>query len=83
MTTRWIEVSVLLLVQGFFFFRWLYCRLRDDEITRAFVRDLALNHLPHIYSALRQLAEHEGITLVEPPLLRYVDCSRGEGKRRA
>jgi hypothetical protein len=28
--------------------RWLHPRMRNEEITRAFVRDIATNHLPHI-----------------------------------
>jgi hypothetical protein len=63
-------------VQFVLFLRWLHRRVRDDEIVRAFVRDIATNHLPHIYSALRQIAEEQGITLEEPPLLRFVDLSR-------
>ena len=47
--------------------------MRDDEITRTFVSDIATNHLPHIYSALRQIAEEQGIALDEPPLLRFID----------
>lgn len=63
-------------VQFVLFLRWLHRRVRNDEIVRAFVRDIATNHLPHIYSALRQIAEEQGITLEEPPLLRFVDLSR-------
>jgi hypothetical protein len=63
-------------VQFVLFLRWLHRRMRNDEIVRAFVRDIATNHLPHIYSALRQIAEQQGITLEEPPLLRFVDLSR-------
>jgi hypothetical protein len=66
-------------VQFVLFLRWLHRRVRNDEIVRAFVRDIATNHLPHIYSALRQIAEEQGITLEEPPLLRFVDLN---GKKR-
>ena len=55
------------------FLRWLHRRMRNDEIVRAFVRDIATNHLPHIYSALRILAAEKGIDLEDPPLLRFVD----------
>jgi hypothetical protein len=65
-------------VQFVLFLRWLHRRVRDDEIVRAFVRDIATNHLPHIYLALRQIAEEQGITLEEPPLLRFVDLSRNK-----
>jgi hypothetical protein len=60
-------------VQFVLFLRWLHRRMRDDEIVRAFVRDIATNHLPHIYSALREIAQGQGIDLHEPPLVRFVD----------
>jgi hypothetical protein len=66
-------------VQFVLFLRWLHRRMRDDEIVRAFVRDIATNHLPHIYSALRQIAAEKGIELEEPPLVRFVDL---HGHRR-
>ena len=68
-----------MLVQFALFLRWLHRRMRDDEITRAFVRDVALNHLPHIYSALRAIAAEQGITLEEPPLVQFLDLN---GRRR-
>jgi len=63
------SISVQLVV----FLRWLYRRMRDDEINRAFIRDMATNHLPHIYSALTQIAAEQGTTLHEPPLVHFVD----------
>ena len=68
-----------MLLQFGLFLRWLHRRMRDDEITRAFVRDVALNHLPHIYSALRAIAAEQGITLEEPPLVQFLDLN---GRRR-
>jgi hypothetical protein len=74
-------VAILsVLVQLVAFLRWLHRRMRDDEIVRAFVRDVAVNHLPHMYSALRQIAEHQGIVLEEPPLVRYVEFNGGKGR---
>ena len=64
-----------MLVQLALFLRWLHRRMRDDEITRAFVRDVALNHLPHIYSALRAIAERQGIRLSEAPLVQFLDLN--------
>jgi len=66
-------------VQFVLFLRWLHRRMRNDEITRTFVRDIATNHLPHIYSALRDIAQQQGIELSEPPLVRFVDL---HGHRR-
>jgi hypothetical protein len=57
------------------FLRWLHRRVRDEEITRAFVRDVATNHLPHIYSALRAIAARQGIELEETPLVRFLDLN--------
>jgi hypothetical protein len=68
-------------VQFVLFLRWLHRRMRNDEITRAFVRDIATNHLPHIYSALREMAQGQGIELSEPPLVRFVDL-HGHNHRR-
>ncbi len=45
------------------FLRWMHRRMRDDEIQRVFVRDLALGHLPNIYRALHIIAERQGIKL--------------------
>ena len=54
--------------------------MRDDEIARAFIRDIATNHLPHIYSALQKIAAAQGITLEETPLVRFVELN---GTRRS
>jgi hypothetical protein len=76
MLIHWSAVLAALVpvsVQFVVFLRWLHRRMRNDEITRAFVRDIATNHLPHIYSALREIAQGQGIELSEPPLVRFVD----------
>jgi hypothetical protein len=64
-----------ILVQFIIFLRWLHRRMRNDEITRAFVRDIATNHLPHIYNALQKIAAQQGITLDETPLVQFVDLN--------
>jgi len=66
MTTLWIAVFVPALVQFALFLRWLHRRVRDDEIQRAFVRDLACSHLPHLYNALRHIADEMGIQNFRP-----------------
>jgi hypothetical protein len=83
MPTHWYGVLTALFpigVQFVLFLRWLHRRMRNDEITRAFVRDIATNHLPHIYSALREIAAQQGIELEDPPLVRFVDL-RTHGSR--
>ncbi len=59
------------------FLRWMHRRIGDDEIQRAFIRDLALRHLPAIYRALHMMAEQQGITLDETPIVNYVDLRNG------
>jgi len=64
-----------LLVQFCIFVRWLHRRTRDDEIRRAFVRDMAINHLPHLYHALRQIAGKLDIELKEPPPVQVLELN--------
>jgi len=73
--TGWLTTLVPVAVQFLIFLRWLHRRMRNDEITRAFVRDIATNHLPHIYNALQQIASRQGIKLDETPLVRFVDLN--------
>ena len=67
-------------VQLVVFLRCLHRRIRDDEINRAFVYDVATNHLPHIYDALRAIANQQGIALPEPPALQFVDLNERRRK---
>ena len=62
-------------VQLVLFLRWLHRRVLDDEIHRAFLRDVATNHLPHIYAALRAIAAAHGITLDDHPQIQYVELN--------
>jgi hypothetical protein len=71
----WLTTAIPVLVQFVIFLRWLHRRMRNDEITRAFVRDIATNHLPHIYSALQKIAAQQGIELDETPLVQFVDLN--------
>ncbi len=71
----WLTTLVPVAVQFVLFLRWLHRRMRNDEITRAFVRDIAVNHLPHIYSALQKIAAQQGIELDETPLVHFVDLN--------
>jgi len=76
MPAHWSAILVAIVpvgVQFVLFLRWLHRRMRDSEIASTFVTDVATNHLPHIYSALRQIAEQQGIALQEPPPVRFID----------
>jgi len=82
MPSRWYAVLTAVAsagVQFVLFLRWLHRRMRNDEIARAFIRDIATNHLPHIYNALQKIAAQQGIELDETPLVRFVDLN---GHRR-
>jgi len=82
MPASWFAILAAIIsgtVQFVVFLRWLHRRMRNDEITRAFVRDIATNHLPHIYDALHKIAARQGITLHETPLVRFVELN---GHRR-
>jgi hypothetical protein len=54
-------------VQFVLFLRWLHRRMRNDEIVRAFVRD--------IYAALHAIARKQGIEPSETPLVRFVELN--------
>ena len=71
----WLTALIPLAVQFVVFLRWLHRRMRNEEITRAFVRDIATNHLPHIYNALQQIASRQGIVLDETPMVQFVDLN--------
>jgi len=60
-------------VQFVLFLRWLHRRMRTDEIVHACVRDIALNHLPHIYTSLQAISVKQGISLHELPMIHFVD----------
>src|SRR5712692_6748074 len=82
MPAHWIGILTAIAsaaVQFVLFLRWLHRRMRNEEIVRAFVRDIATNHLPHIYNALQKIAAEQGIELDDTPLVRFVDLN---GHRR-
>jgi hypothetical protein len=69
----WLTTAVPIAVQFVLFLRWLHRRMRNEEMVRACVRDIALNHLPHIYASLRAIAARQGITVPENPVVHFVD----------
>ncbi len=81
MNPYWFVVALSCLVQFLIFVRWLHRRTRDDEIRRAFIRDMAINHLPHLYHALREIAVHLGLELKDPPHVQFMELNGQERKR--
>ena len=82
MNPYWIVVGFSTCVQSFLFLRWLHRRMRDDEMRRAFVRDMAIHHLPHLYQALRQIAARLGLELKEPPPVQFLELNSQDQKRQ-
>jgi hypothetical protein len=66
-------VALALLVQLLFVLKWMYRRTRDGQVERKFVRDMATNHLPHIYDAQLKICAKLGIELGIPPPIRWMD----------
>ena len=78
----WLTSAIPIAIQFVVFLRWLHRRMRNDEITRAFVRDIATNHLPHIYNALQKIAAEQGIELDETPLVQFIDLNHRARKHQ-
>ena len=74
---RWLTAGLASAVQLALFLRWLYRHIRNEEITRAFVEDMATNHLPHIYELLERICEKQGIDRHKPtPHIRWMELNR-------
>lgn len=71
----WISLVFSGIVQFALFVRWLYRRVRNDEVNRAFVHDMATNHLPHIYDLLVKLCEKQGIEATSQPPIRWIELN--------
>ena len=71
MNPYWLIVAFTLLTQAVCFLPVAAPTLRDASIERAFIRDVALNHLPHIYHALRRIAAHQGVEIDDPPPVHF------------
>ena len=70
---HWLMPISAIAVQFVLFLRWVHRRMRNEEITRVFVQDIALNHLPHIYELLQRLCREQGIDGGSSPLVRWLD----------
>ena len=71
----WLTVAFATAVQFSLFLRWLYRRIRNDEIMHAFVEDMATNHLPHIYERLEKLCAQQGIERSPLPPIRWINLN--------
>jgi hypothetical protein len=72
----WWTFAVTSVVQLALFTRWLYRRIRIDEVNRAFIQDMATNHLPQIYELLEKLCEHQKIAHSPQSPILWVDLTK-------
>jgi hypothetical protein len=56
--------------------RYIYRLVRNAETSQDFVYDMATNHLPHIYDALKLLCHKESINLPDPPPIQFVTMKK-------
>jgi hypothetical protein len=72
----WWTFGLASIVQLVLFLRWFYRRIRNEELMRAFVKDMATNHLPHIYNLLEKICDRQGIERHKSaPPIRWVDLN--------
>ena len=76
--SHWLTPTFVFAVQLVMFLRWLHRRIRNDEITRIFVQDIAVNHLPHIYEVLQRLCNEQGIEGRNPPVVQWLNINSPE-----
>lgn len=70
--THYVLFGIGALAQIILGIRWLHIKARNAEVQSAFVRDMARNHLPHIYHVLKLLCEDRSIEVSEPPPIEFV-----------
>ena len=57
------------------FYRWALNRGRKQviaNVTDTFVYEVAVNHLPHVYDALKLIAARLDVELPEPPPIKFI-----------
>lgn len=76
LNASWPTFALTFGIQFVLFVRWIYRRIRNDQLHRAFVRDMATNHLPHIYDRLEKICDQQGIERsAPPPPIRWLDLN--------
>lgn len=76
----YVQGIVIVCVQFLMFVKWMYRRMRNEEIAQVFVRDMATNHLPHIQGCLNKIAKKVGVELPDDPPIQFVDLNGNSGK---
>ena len=53
--------------------KWAMRIVRRKAIEHVFIRDMANNHLPHIYTALELFGEKLNVPIAESPKIKFLD----------
>jgi hypothetical protein len=69
----WWTVALPSEVQLMIFIRWIYRRIRNDEMMRTFVEDMAKIHLPHTYALPERVYDRQGIDRPDGPQINWID----------
>lgn len=62
------------------FWRWARKTVRRRDIEHVFIRDMARNHLPHIYTALTLIGDKLEVPITDSPQIKFLDEQDFEGK---
>jgi hypothetical protein len=76
----WVVAGVAVAAQAAVVIKWLYGRIRNDELNRAFVEAMATSHLPFIYHSLEKIATEKDVKLGERPEIAFLKFN-GNGKK--
>ena len=61
---------------------WLLKQFLDARIYKVFIKDMATNHLPHIYHTIHLIGEKLGVEISEPPLIKFIDLTKENGNAK-
>ena len=74
--TVWMIASLIgIFIAAFSMAKYFYRQIRNAEIYKAFVYDMAENHLPHIYHELARQSRAMNLDDVQTPPIRFVDLN--------
>lgn len=65
--------ALAIIAQAWALIQYLYKRARQHDIAEAFIRSVAINHLPHIQQSLEIIARKVGVDLPPNPPIQFVE----------
>lgn len=75
-----ISLVISILTAAGIFVWFVVERIIESRVQRKFIRDIAINHLPHIYDGLHKLCGQAGIQLECPPAIQFINGKTGSVK---